>query len=254
MKPINLPAVAVALLASTMLAGCSSTLDKLENVNKPVPLAEVVNPQEKPQYQPMTWPMPETPPPARQYANSLWQPGARAFFRDQRAARVGDILKVTVKINDKAQVNNETEGKRDNVDQAAAPALLGFENKLAKLVPFGGVPNPANLLDITGTLQTKGKGTIKRQENITTQVAALVTQILPNGNLVIEGRQEISVNFEVREVSVHGVVRPQDIDSDNTIESTQIAEARITYGGRGQLTDVQRQRWGGQIVDIVSPF
>jgi flagellar L-ring protein FlgH len=241
------------LMASTMLGGCSTTLDKLENVNKPQPMSEVINPQEKGEYKPMTWPMPETLPPAKQYANSLWQPGARAFFRDQRAARVGDILKVNVRINDKAQVNNETQGKRDDVDQAAAPSILGLETHLRHIIP-GLKIHPANLVDITGALDTKGKGTIKRQETITTQVAAQVVQILPNGNLVIDGMQEISVNFEVREVSVKGVVRPQDISSDNSIDSTQIAEARITYGGRGQLTDVQRQRWGGQVIDAISPF
>ena len=242
------------LLATTILAGCTNMLEKVDNINKPQPLAAVANPQEKSDYQPMTWPMPESTPPARQYANSLWQPGARAFFRDQRAARVGDILKVNIKINDKAQVNNETQSKRDDTDEASAPSILGLEEKMRKILPSGITMDPENLVSISGKLDTKGKGTIKRQETITTQVAALVTQILPNGNLVIEGKQEMSINFEVREVSIRGVVRPQDISSDNSIESTQIAEARIIYGGRGQLTDVQRQRWGGQFIDAVSPF
>jgi len=253
MQQINLRALSTILLASTLLTGCNSLLNKLDNVNKPPPLAEIVNPQEKPTYQPMTWPMPETPPPVKQYANSLWQPGARAFFRDGRAARVGDILRVNIKINDKAQLDNETEGKRTSIDSATAPQLLGLQNKLIGFLP-GAKADPSNLLSTTGNLDTKGVGTVKRQETITTQVAALVTQTLPNGNLVIDGKQEIGVNNEVREVSIRGVVRPQDINSDNTIDSTQIAEARIVYGGRGQLTNVQQQRWGGQMVDILSPF
>lgn len=240
------------LLASGLLAGCTNAISDLQNINKPPPLAPIANPQEKPDYQPLSWPMPETQPAPRQYANSLWQPGARAFFRDQRAARVGDILRVNVKINDKAQVNNETEGKRDSSESVAVPSALGLQERLVKWLP--GEAEPANLLDITGSTNSKGKGTIKRQETITTQVAALITQVLPNGNLVIDGKQEININNEVREVSVKGVVRPQDISSDNTVESTQIAEARIIYGGRGQLTNVQRQRWGGQVIDILSPF
>jgi flagellar L-ring protein precursor FlgH len=245
--------IASLLLASTLLSGCGSMLDKLDNINKPPPLAEVVNPQEKASYQPMSWPMPETPPPPKLYANSLWQPGARAFFRDGRAARVGDILRVNIKINDKAQLDNETEGKRTTGDSAQAAATMGIAEKAIKYLPFI-KPVPANLLDINAELDSKGTGKIKRQENINTQVAAIVTQMLPNGNLVIDGKQEINVNFEVREVAIKGVVRPQDINSDNTIDSTQIAEARITYGGRGQMTNAQQPRWGGQVIDAISPF
>jgi len=255
MKPIKRILLTCTLLgALPALSGCNNMLDKLENVGNQPPLATIENPQEKPGYEPMSWPMPENPPPPKQYANSLWQPGSRTFFRDQRAARVGDILRVNIKIKDKAELKNETQGKRDSTDQAAAPELLGFSAKLAKLTPFGGVPNTASLVDITGARDTKGTGSIKRDETIETQVAALITQVLPNGNFVIDGKQEMSVNYEVREVGVRGVVRPQDIKSDNSVDSTQIAEARITYGGRGQLMDVQQGRWGSQVIDAIAPF
>jgi len=246
--------ISVLLLMTTLLSGCHSMLEKMDNINKPPPQSEIMNPKEKADYKPMTWPMPETTPPQKQYANSLWQPGARAFFRDGRAARVGDILRVNIKINDKAQLDNESEGKRTTSDTAGASQILGLGNKIKHFTPLANPADLGNLLDINGDTNTKGTGSVKRQESITTQVAAIVTQILPNGNLVIDGKQEIGVNFEVREVSVRGVVRPQDINSDNTIDSTQIAEARITYGGRGQLTNIQQQRWGGQVVDILSPF
>src|SRR4051812_26881871 len=113
------------VMLTTLLSGGESILDKLNHINQPPPMAAVVKPQEKPEYNPMTWPMPETQPPQKQYANSLWQHGARAFFRDGRAARVGDILKVNIKINDKLQFNNQTEGKRTSVDTASANSLLG---------------------------------------------------------------------------------------------------------------------------------
>lgn len=250
MKPTNL---LILLVASTALSACQSTLEKLDRIGLPPEQSAVVNPQEEASYKPMTWPMPENAPPQKQYANSLWQPGARAFFRDGRAARVGDILKVTISINDKAEVNNETQGKRDINNQSEAPALAGFEDKLVHFLPAAKL-NPAKILDITGATDTKGKGTIKRKEQIQTQVAALITQILPNGNFVIDGKQEMNINNEMREISVKGVIRPQDISSDNTVDSTQIAEARITYGGRGQLSDVQQPRWGGQVIDVISPF
>ncbi len=235
-----------------LVSGCSATLDKLDEVGKPPKLAEVTNPNEQANYQPITWPLPETAPPPKQYANSLWQPGARAFFRDQRAARVGDILRVNVKIEDKAEVDNATERKRDSTDSLKAPTVFGVQNKLFKAIP--GVADPSNLLDVTGATNSKGNGSVKRKETIETQIAALITQVLPNGNFVIDGKQEMRINFEVREVSVKGVVRPEDIKSDNTVDSTQIAEARITYGGRGQLTDMQQPRWGHQVVETLSPF
>jgi len=240
------------LLFSTLLSGCSSTLDKLDEIGKPPKLADINNPTEHANYQPVTWPMPETAPPAKQYANSLWQTGARAFFRDQRASRVGDILRVNVKIEDKAELDNETESKRDNTGSIAAPTVFGLENKMLGLLPERA--NATKLLSVTGAADNKGTGSVKRKETITTQVAALITQVLPNGNYVIDGKQEMRINYEIREVSVKGVVRPEDIKSDNSIDSTQIAESRISYGGHGQISDVQQPRWGHQVIETLSPF
>jgi flagellar L-ring protein precursor FlgH len=235
-----------------LLSGCASTLDKLDEIGKPPKLAEITNPTEHSSYKPITWPTPEVAPAPKQYANSLWQPGARAFFRDQRAARVGDILRVNVKIEDKAELDNATEGKRDNTQSLAAPAVFGLQNKMLGLLPDRA--DASKLLSVTGASDNKGTGTVKRKETIVTQVAALITQVLPNGNYVIEGKQEIRINYEIREVSVKGVVRPQDINSDNTIDSSQIAESRISYGGHGQLSDVQQPRWGSQVIETLSPF
>lgn len=240
-----------ALSVASSLSGCSGVLDRVENIGKPPQMAKIENPTVQPNYQPVTWPLPESPPPPRQQANSLWQPGARAFFRDQRANRVGDILRVNIKIKDKAELDNSTDRTRQTTDTVAVPALLGLQRKL-KLLP--GQPDPAALIDLSGDQQGKGSGTLRRQETIETQVAAFIKQKLPNGNLVIDGKQEIRVNFELREISVTGVVRPEDINADNTIDSTQIAEARIVYGGRGQITDVQQSRYGAQFIEAVSPF
>lgn len=246
--------LACMLTACTMLTGCHNMLERLDHINKPPPMAKVVNPQESPDYKPMTWPMPEHSPPTQQYANTLWQPGSRAFFRDGRAARVGDILRVNVLINDKLQFNNQTQAKRETGETAEVNNAMGLERKL-RLAPI--LPrslDPANLIDINSDSDTRGTGTIQRLDIVRTQVAVMVTQMLPNGNMVIEGKQEMTMNQDVREVGVRGVIRPQDINSDNTIDATQIAEARITYSGRGQIQQAQQPRWGTQAIDAISPF
>jgi flagellar L-ring protein precursor FlgH len=184
-------------------------------------------------------------------SNSLWRTGARGFFKDQRAARVGDILTVRVKIDDKAEIDNSTARSRSNNESMGIPNLFGLENKLKELDP---PLDPSNLANASSTASSSGQGSVDREEDIETNVAAVVTQVLPNGNMVIEGRQEIRVNFEIRELIVAGIVRPEDIQSDNIIDSNKIAEARIAYGGRGQITDVQQPRYGQQVMDIVLPF
>src|SRR5262249_6588509 len=115
-------------------------------------------------------------------------------------------------------------------------------------------PVPTRIFTADSTSSSDGKGSIARNENLVTNVAAVVTQVLPNGNLVVEGKQEVRVNFEVRELVIAGIVRPEDIQSDNTIDSSKIAEARIAYGGRGQITDMQQPRYGQQVLDVLLPF
>ncbi len=240
------------LLVGSILSACTSTLDRLDAVGAPPKFAEVANPNAAPNYEPLSWPMPEAQPAPKQYANSLWQPGARAFFRDQRAARVGDILRVNVKFEDKAELDNATDRSRSSKENLATPQIFGLQHKLVKKLP--GIAYPTDLIDLTGSATTNGTGSIKRKEKIETQIAATVTQVLPNGNLVVKGDQEMRVNFDIRRVSIEGVVRPQDINSDNTIESSKIAQARLEYGGRGQISDIQQPRWGSQVIEALSPF
>ena len=240
------------LAAATMLTGCTNTIEKLEAIGAPPPLEEVKDPTAALDYQPLSWPLPDAKPPGPTYSNSLWQNGSRAFFRDQRAARVGDILRVNINISDRAELDNETERVRTSTDNIGAPSVFGLEDRLFRALP--GDADPANLLSTNSNTNTTGTGTIEREEVIETQLAAIVTQVLPNGNLVIEGTQEIQINFEVREIGIRGVVRPQDISTENSVDANQIAQARITYGGRGQLFDVQQPRYGNQIIEVLSPF
>jgi flagellar L-ring protein precursor FlgH len=242
----------IALMTLPLLAlpACGS-LDRLSNVGKAPSLSAIENPVSQPGYRPISMPMP-APKPIHYQANSLWRPGSRAFFKDQRAQVVGDILTVRVRITDKANIDNATQRSRQNGEKMGAPGFFGFENKLDKFLPDGS--NPAALADLASDASSKGAGSVKRAEQIVTDVAAVVTQVLPNGNLVIEGKQEVRVNFEIRELLVAGVVRPEDIEAGNQIDSTKIAQARIAYGGRGQITDVQQPRYGQQVLDILLPF
>jgi flagellar L-ring protein precursor FlgH len=191
------------------------------------------------------------PQPAVYNPNSLWRSGSRAFFKDQRAHQIGDILTVTVNITDKAAIENETQRSRVNKEDSGVTDYIGSKTlgaSAAKAIL------PGRILTADSNASSEGKGSVNRQEALQTNVAAVVTQVLPNGNLVVEGKQEVRVNFEIRELIVAGIVRPEDIQSDNTIDSSKIAEARIAYGGRGQLTDVQQPRYGQQVLDVLLPF
>jgi len=235
--------IAMALL----LNGCAA-FDRLINIGEQPKLSAIDNPTTKAGYKPVQMPMP-TPQPATYNPNSLWRNGSRAFFKDQRAHQVGDLLTVLVNINDTAQFANETQRSRANKTDANVTNFFGKNT-----FPLGNVGVPGALLNADSNTSSDGKGSVNRTEALTTNVAAVVTQILPNGNMVVEGKQEIRVNFEMRELVVAGIVRPEDIQSDNTIDSHKIAEARIAYGGKGQITDVQQERYGQQLSDILLPF
>jgi flagellar L-ring protein precursor FlgH len=238
-----------ALLASAALASGCSSIDRLSQIGEKPKLTEIENPTTQPGYKPVQMPMPK-PETASYNANSLWRNGSRAFFKDQRAARIGDILTVTVNITDKANIANETQRSRTNTEDSGITDFIGAKTLGANAQKI----LPGRILTADSTSSSDGKGSVNRQEALQTNVAAVVTQLLPNGNLVVEGKQEIRVNFEIRELIVAGIVRPEDIQSDNTIDSSKIAQARIAYGGRGQITDVQQPRYGQQVMDVLLPF
>ncbi|MDB5441033.1 MAG: flgH [Caulobacteraceae bacterium] len=191
-------------------------------------------------------------PPTPASANSLWRQGARAFFSDQRAGRVGDILTVLITIDDSAVTSNSTNTSRSNSIAAGVPNFLGLESSLGKILPGGF--DPANLVTTNTDTAAKGSGQVNRSEKINLTIAAMVTQVLPNGLMVIQGDQQVKTNNEMRELTVSGIVRPEDITAANTIKNTQIAEARINYGGQGDISRVQKTPAGQSLVEQFSPF
>jgi len=243
---------AVIGLLSFSLAACGNTRDRLAHVGKEPPLSPIENPLEAPGYRAVSLPMPEIREEEKQ-ANSLWTGGRQAFFKDQRAHKVGDILTVTIDIKDEATIENQTTRNRNNSENAGFPNLLGLETKLPQKILPAEI-DLDNLARMSSGSNSTGRGKIEREEEIKLKMAAMIAEVLPNGNFVIHGRQEVRVNFEVRELRIAGVIRPEDITTQNSISYDKIAEARISYGGRGQITDVQQPRYGQQIFDVLFPF
>jgi len=241
---------ALALVALVLSAGCA-TGGRIKAIGQAPPLSPTENPAALHGGRAIAMPMPDDVQEARQ-PNSLWRAGSRSFFKDQRARRRGDIVTVLIDIDDSARLDNSTVRTRDNGETAQVPAFGGFERLLADLLPNGA--NPAQLVDLSSGSTVRGEGQVDRREEVELTIAAIVTDVLPNGNLVIAGKQEVRVNNEVRELTVTGVIRPEDISNANRIVHSQIAEARVSYGGRGQITDVQQARYGQQLYDILFPF
>ena len=187
-------------------------------------------------------------PPASANSASLFRSGVSGFFRDQRASRVGDIVTIKINIADSAEVGNSTSRSRNGSQGLGLSGFFGLQTLLPKSIDAG------KMVDTDSSSNSGGQGTIARSEKVDMTVAAIVSGVLTNGNLAIRGRQEVMINSELRELVVTGYIRPEDIARDNTIMHTQIAEARITYGGRGQLNDAQKMRWGQKLFEAISPF
>lgn len=247
MRILHAAAVAVTLAA---VAGCN-TLTKLSEVGDGPKLSQIDNPTARPDYRPVSMPLPAARP-ADHNPNSLWRPGAKAFFKDTRAKEVGDILTVKLNLQDSASWDNKTERDRKDSEDTDVTKFLGLEAEFSKVLPEA--VDPTSMLSFGNTHTTSGDGSIERSETLALTFAAIVTQILPNGHLVVLGRQEVRVNAELRELMVTGVIRPEDIDSDNSVSHEKIAEMRVAYGGRGTLSNLQQPRWGTQIWDILFPF
>lgn len=241
-------AISIALCLS--LSACGS-VDRLSNVGKPPPTTPIENPQLARDYKPVSMPMP-APKDTRKQPNSLWAADRTSFFKDQRANDVGDILTVMIDISDEAEIDNQSSRSRSSSENAGIDNLLGLEASLGRILPEA-IDNE-NLVGMGADSSHSGTGEIEREEEITVKLAAIITQILPNGNFVIHGKQEVLVNFEKRILQVDGIIRPEDVSTSNTINHEKIAEARIIYGGEGQITDVQQPRYGQQVYDIVFPF
>ncbi|MEO0348269.1 MAG: flagellar basal body L-ring protein FlgH [Pseudomonadota bacterium] len=249
------------LLFILILPACSK-IDRLSEFGEPPSLSRAAPPQQQPGYQEINPTLPKQAPLADEFQqklermanNSLWHQSSSSFFRDQQVRKIGDIVKVILNIsNDSADLKDDFERSRgENSEDLSVNDLMGLEKPLQKLYPHG--TSLAPLLEATSSSEAKGSGSIKRKEQINIKLATMVTQVLPNGKLFIKGSQEVRVNNELRQLSVEGMIRTKDINANGEIDGKRIAEARISYGGKGIISDVQKPRWGQELVDIIAPF
>jgi len=249
-RPTRLTLAAAAALA---LAGCA---DRLDHLGQPPTMTGPGAPK-----QPLppvsaaraALARPSPAPPPESYAvASTWRSGPTSLFGDRRARTVGDILTVVIDMDEEASFDNSTSRARTAAESAAIRALLGLPDIADGILPGAATLDPA--VDLGTTSSSTGAGATSRTEEIELRVAATVTEVLPNGHFVIEGSQEVRLNFDLRELLVSGVIRPEDISRRNEVTYDKIADARISYGGRGQLQDLQQPRYGQQVLDIVAPF
>ena len=237
----------LALTATALLSACG----RLDHVGRAPTFSETA---QTPEHYAMLDPgLPVSHPEGvRRPESSLWDGGRASLFGDRRAADRGDILTVVIEIDEKAEISNSTSRSRSSDESLAIPQLLGLPQRVEERFPPGAGLGDAVRLNSSSS--AGGDGSVRRKEKLTLRVAATVVDILPNGILAIKGSQEVRVNFELRELLVTGYVRPGDITRQNEITYDKIASARISYGGRGQITDVQQPRIGQQVLDVILPF
>ncbi len=230
-----------AIMAAALLAGCQNqAFNEIGRAPAMSPIGSGLQYTQTPQ-------LAMYPKEPRHVANgfSLWNDQQSALFKDARALNVGDILTVQIAINDKASFDNKTDRSRKNT----SGFNIGASGQ-SEASDFGWSGD----LKYGSNTKTEGDGSTERSEKLQLLVAAVVTGVLENGNLLISGSQEVRVNHELRILNVAGIVRTQDVDANNVISYDRIAEARISYGGRGRLTEVQQPPYGQQVMDLISPI
>jgi flagellar L-ring protein FlgH len=244
--------LALAALALLAAGGCA----RFDHLGRPPTLNPVGEAEESKTLTPtdLVGRLPTATPPVAlpSQPGSLWQTGSQNFFNDNRASRVGDILTVLISMDENATFKNQTDRDREADESMGAPHFFGLESKLKDILP--NAVDPEKLVELNSGSGSKGGGSSRRSEQLQMKMAAIIAAVLPNGNFVLNGNQEVRVNYELRDLQIAGVVRPQDITAENTVTYDKIAEARIAYGGRGQISDVQQPRYGQQVLDMVLPF
>lgn len=242
-----------ALLITSLMIGLSgcNLAEKLSQVGDPPDMSQIQDPTLVSGYRPVTMPMPAPESPSHN-GSSLWQTGSRAFFKDQRASRVGDILTVIAKIQHKSKLDGKVESQREVQEAGRLTNFMGYESKLKKIFPKA-VDN-TSLVDFDFYPQMKTKATTQYDNSLDFKMAASIIEVLPNGNLVIQGRQEVRDRVELFLIELKGIVRREDISSSNTIDYTKIAEARISRTTTGQVSDLNSTPWGVEALNKVFPF
>ena len=236
---VNKVITAISLFLVFSLAACSTSHKAVDSRSTVIPKSLYVKPtQQKPM------------------EGALWPGNTRGnfLFGDDKAAKVGDIITVTINENATSTQSASTNTAKDTSINMQAPNVLGLPSSLGiqNFLNMGTQFDPSVNATIANSMQ--GTGTVTRNGTLTATISALITDILPSGNLRIEGRRSVTVNNEEQIMVLRGIVRPQDINFDNTIPSTLIADAAISYTGEGVVADEQRKGWLARVLSKVWPF
>lgn len=232
------------------LGGCILP-ERLSNIGDPPEISEIQNPELVNNYQPVSMPMPD-PEAVPIQMNSLWQNGSRAFFKDQRASRVGDVITVDIKFTNKTNVDDKLEASRTLTQTTPINNFFGYEKYAKKIFPKA--VDPKHMTNLGADTDLKTKGTRERTDEMDIKIAATIIQILPNGNMVIQGHREVRISGEVRTIELKGIIRREDIIAGNRIKYAKIAEARLSDVSRGEISDLNSTPWGQEILNKILPF
>ncbi|MFO7749085.1 MAG: flagellar basal body L-ring protein FlgH [Desulfobacteraceae bacterium] len=239
---VRIGIVLTGLALVLFLSGCAAVEEK--DPRQVLPRGMSDQPALQPQY--------ATIPPAE---GSLWTETSDPLFEDTKARTPGDTLVVDIVENSSSSMDVNTETSRESSMDIGVPNFFG------QMRQFEALPNPTSkgmLADkLVGTRYNndfKGEGTSDRTGQVTASISARITEVLPNGNLAVFGKRAMKVNSEVQYIVVSGIVRPQDITSDNRVQSTYLADSTIEYFGRGALADKQKPGWGTRVFDNLWPF
>ena len=232
------------------LGGCNMA-ERLSNVGDPPELSQIQNPQLVDNYKPVSMPMPGPEGPPVQ-GNSLWQNGSRAFFKDQRASKVGDVITVDIKFDNKTNIDDKLEVDRTSTQSVPINNLFGYEKYAKKIFP--NAVDPKHFTNLGSNTDLKTKGTRERTDAMDIKIAATIIQMLPNGNMVIQGRREMRISGEVRTVELKGIIRREDIAAGNRIKYAKIAEARLSDVSKGEVSDLNTTPWGQEVLNKIMPF
>lgn len=242
------------LLISPFLAGCAA--EKLSRIGSSPQVSEIQNPVLQSNYMPISMPM-SRPTSERKGMNSLWQTGSKSFFKDQRARKIGDLVTINIAIDNKESTSVTPSINRQTTMSSTAKNLLGLQTNLEHILPTGAKSSKGannEYINTSSKPQHSGSGKYDVEDKINFQVSATVIQVLPNGNMVIVGKAEIKLLNEIREIGVKGIVRASDVKSDNSVDGKKVAELRILYTGRGDISDAVEQPWGNKVLDRIMPF
>ena len=243
--------IPILMLILMSVSGCNTFIERASRMGNSPGFSEIDLYNNIDRYNEISCPVIQAVSNTNHSNGSLWVDNNTPFMNTKKQYKIGDIIKVKIKFSDKAEFENKTKRQRKSDENLNAKKVFGLQNMFKTK---NTTADSSKILDIEGKSKMQSDGFIDRKEEVNTDLPVIIVKNCDNGLLFISGKQEIEVNYEMREIAIQGIIKAEDISSEKTIDSSRVAEARIKYGGKGQVTDIQKPRWGLQIIDLISPF